>query len=190
MSVFNAVRGRAFRPRAILVSGAAACALLGSAAAAGADVSSSPVVVTPGGSVPATLSLSSVTGSTALGSFAPGVAQTYTASVTATVTSTAAATALTATDTSVGSPSLGHLSNGAFFLPTALKAGATSTNPAGTTTNLQSLSGVAATLLNYNAPVTGDPITVTFSQQIGATDPLRTGSYGASITLTLTSTTP
>jgi hypothetical protein len=110
--------------------------------------------------------------------------------MTATVTSTAAATALTAVD-SPSSTQPGHLINSSFpayYLPSPLQASAA--GGSGATTGLQALSATAATLLNYSAPVTGDSETVTFSQAIGATDALRTGSYGASITLTLTATTP
>jgi hypothetical protein len=124
-----------------------------------------------------------------LGPFTPGVANTYTTTMTATVTSTAGATALTAVDSASTFP--GHLVNQSFptfDLPSALQASAS--GGSGTTTGLQALSGTAATLLNYSAPVTGDSETVTFSQGIGATDALRTGTYGTSITLTLSATTP
>jgi hypothetical protein len=39
-------------------------------------------------------------------------------------------------------------------------------------------------------PVTNDPVTITFGQHIGANDPLRTGTYSASVTFTLSTTHP
>jgi hypothetical protein len=189
MSVYSVVGGRARLSRGVFVLGAVlfACLMLGRGAVANA---ASSQVVTPGGSVPGTLGLT-VTSPGALGPFVPGVANTYTTTMTATVTSTAGATALTAVDSS-GSATPGHLVNSSyatpFSLPSALQASAA--GGSGTTTGLQSLSGTAATLLNYSAPVTGDSETVTFSQAIGATDALRTGTYGTSITLTLSATTP
>jgi hypothetical protein len=44
--------------------------------------------------------------------------------------------------------------------------------------------------LNYTGPVSNDPVTVNFKQQISATDPLRTGRYGKTLTFTLSTTTP
>ncbi len=42
----------------------------------------------------------------------------------------------------------------------------------------------------WTAPVSNDPVDVTFKQHIGATDPLRTGSYSRTLTFTLSTTTP
>jgi hypothetical protein len=42
----------------------------------------------------------------------------------------------------------------------------------------------------WTDPVSGDPVTITFRQHIGATQPLRTGAYGKTLTFTLSSTTP
>jgi hypothetical protein len=38
--------------------------------------------------------------------------------------------------------------------------------------------------------VSNDPVTVGFSQHIGATDPLRTGAYRTTVTFTLSTTNP
>jgi hypothetical protein len=190
MSIFSVVTGRISRlPRALWAVSAAAlfAGAVGPTAIAGATTVSSNSSI--GGTVPGTLGLA-VTSPAALGPFVPGVANTYTTTLIATVTSTAGATALSAVDSSA-STQPGHLINSSFpayYLPSALQASAA--GGGGTTTGLQSLSGTAATLLNYSAPVTADSETVTFSQAIGATDALRTGSYAASITLTLTATTP
>jgi hypothetical protein len=166
-----------------------ALAVLGPTAAASADTVSSTTTV--GGSVPNTLGLI-VTSPGSLGLFTPGVADSYTTTMTATVISTAGGTALTAVDSS-GSATPGHLVNSTyapalFDLPSALEVSAS--GGSGTSMGLQALSGSPVTLLTYAAPVTGDSETVTFSQAIGATDALRTGSYSASVTLTLSATTP
>ena len=45
-------------------------------------------------------------------------------------------------------------------------------------------------MLTYAAPVSNDAVTVTFQQAIAAADALRTGSYGKTLTFTLSTTTP
>ena len=42
----------------------------------------------------------------------------------------------------------------------------------------------------WTAPVSNDPVTITFRQHIGATDALRTGAYSKTLTFTLSTTTP
>jgi len=142
---------------------------------------------TVGGSVPATLSLTLGTPA-AFGAFTPGFAKTYTAGTTANVISTAGDATLSVADPSA--TATGHLVNGAFSLPQALQAKATS--PAGTGGALKDVGGSSAptTLLTYGNPVSNDPVAITFSQAIGANDALRTGSYGKTLTFTLSTTTP
>ena len=41
----------------------------------------------------------------------------------------------------------------------------------------------------YAAPVSNDVVTVTFSQAISSTEPLRTGTYSKALTFTLSTTT-
>jgi hypothetical protein len=115
-----------------------------------------------GGDVPATLSLT-LGAPAAFGAFTPGVAKDYTASTTANVISTAGDAALSVSDP-------GHLTNGAFSLPEPLQV---------------ELSKAA-----WTAPVSNDPVAITFRQHIGATDPLRTGSYSKTLTFTLSTTNP
>ena len=43
---------------------------------------------------------------------------------------------------------------------------------------------------SWNAPVSHDPVTIGVHQPIAATDALRTGSYSATVTLTLSTTNP
>ncbi len=52
------------------------------------------------------------------------------------------------------------------------------------------MSGSPLNLLSWSAPVSNDPVTLWFSQHIGSTDPLRTGTYGKTLTFTLSTTNP
>jgi len=140
---------------------------------------------TPGGTVPATLGLT-IGSSGVLGPFTPGVAKDYTSTTTANVISTAGDATLSVTDPSTTAP--GHLVNGAFSLPAALKAVATS--PAGKSAGSGTVSGAPLALETWNAPVSNDAVQVLFTQSIGATDALRTGSYSKTLTFTLSTTTP
>ncbi len=137
-----------------------------------------------GGTVPATLALTLGTPAT-FGAFTPGVARDYTASTTADVLSTAGDATL-----SVGDPDTahtGHLVNGSFALPSPLQASASS--PAGVGGAPANV-GAATPLLSYAGPVSHDPVAIAFLQHIGATDPLRTGTYAKTLTFTLSTTSP
>ena len=96
------------------------------------------------------------------------MAKDYTATTTANVISTAGDATLSVADPS--STATGHLVNGTFSLPSAI--------------------GGLGTVKTWSAPVSNDPVTVTFTQHIGATDALRTGSYSKTLTFTLSTTTP
>ncbi len=148
----------------------------------GTDVTS-----TPGGTVPATLSLTLGTPAT-FGFFTPGLAKTYTGSTTANVISSAGDSALSIADPSA--TATGHLVNGTFSLPSAVKATASSSG--GTSTAGGAVAGSASplTLLTYGVPVSNDAVTVAFAQDIGSTDALRTGAYSKTLTFTLSTTTP
>jgi hypothetical protein len=135
-----------------------------------------------GGTVPATLALS-LGAPASFGSFTPGVARTYTASTTANVISSAGDAALSVSDPS--SNATGRLVNGAFALPTPLSVRAASAGGTG-----GAFAPVGGTVLTYAAPVANDAVTVTFQQAIGATDALRTGAYGKTLTFTLSTTSP
>jgi GH35 family endo-1,4-beta-xylanase len=113
------------------------------------------------GTVPATLSLTLGAPAT-FGPFTPGVDRDYTASTTATVTSTAGDAALTA--------SAATLTNGAFRL-----AQPVTVTPAKT---------------SWSGPASNDTFAIAFKQAIGRTEALRTGSYSATITFTVSTTTP
>ena len=138
-----------------------------------------------GGTVPATLALN-ISGPATFGTFTPGLANDYAASTTATVTSTAGDATLSVSDPDTAHP--GHLVNGAFALPQALQAKASSPNGAGGAFAPLGTSPLA--LLTYTGPVSNDAVTIGFKQPIAATDPLRTGNYGKTLTFTLSTTTP
>ena len=141
---------------------------------------------TVSGTVPATLSLS-LGPAASFGPFVPGSMMTYSAGTTANVISTAGDGILTVSDPGANP---GHLVNGAFVMPQALRASATSL--AGTGGPLATVGGSAnpTTLLTYTGPTSNDPVALNFSQSIAATDPLRTGTYSKTLTFTLSTTTP
>jgi hypothetical protein len=117
---------------------------------------------TAGGSVSATLALT-LGAPASFGPFTPGLGKDYTATTSANVISTAGDAALTVSDP-------GHLMNGTFALPQPL---------------VVELSKAA-----WTAPVSNDPVAITFKQRVNATDPLRTGTYSKTLTFTLSTTTP
>jgi hypothetical protein len=114
------------------------------------------------GTVPATLSLT-LSGPGVFGAFTPGVEKDYMTTSSANVISTAGNAALTVSDP-------GHLTNGAFTLAEPLR--------------------VELSKSAWTAPVSNDPVTITYKQLIKRTDPLRTGSYSKTLTFTLSTTQP
>ncbi len=152
---------------------------------------------TPTGSVASTLAVATSGTAPTFGAFTAGVAANYTTTTSATITSTAASATLTASDTCAPTPACfpGHLVNSAAGGPYAMAQGlqVAGTDPANTAgsgvfTDLSVTN--PATLLTYSTPVANDPVTVTFKQPIAATDPLRTGTYSKTITLTVSTSTP
>jgi enterochelin esterase-like enzyme len=117
---------------------------------------------TVGGSVPATLALT-LGAPASFGAFTPGADKDYAATTSADVVSTAGDAAL-----SVSEP--GYLTNGAFSLSEPLR--------------------VEFSKAAWTAPVSNDPVTITFRQHISAIQALRTGSYSRTLTFTLSTTTP
>jgi hypothetical protein len=148
-----------------------------------ADFGVAPV----GGAVPATLSLS-LGAPASFPAFTPGLAKTYAASTTANVISSAGDAAFSVADPSASNT--GHLVNGAFALPSALKASASSAG--GTSAAGGAVGGSASptSLETYSGPVSNDAVAITFAQDIGQTDALRTGTYSKTLTFTLSTTTP
>ena len=68
------------------------------------------------------------------------------------------------------SPQPAHLANGAFTLSEPLQ--------------------VTFSKAAWTAPVSNDPVAIAFRQHIGASEPLRTGSYSKTLTFTLSTTSP
>jgi hypothetical protein len=137
-----------------------------------------------GGEVQATLSITLGPDAT-FGAFVPGVEGTYGADTTGRVTSTAGDALLSVADPS--SYATGHLVNGTFSLPQPLQARASSAAGAG---GAYTPIGGAVVLLTYTAPVSNDHVAIGFRQAIGAADALRTGTYGKTLTFTLSTTKP
>jgi hypothetical protein len=139
-----------------------------------------------GGTVPATLALT-LGGAASFGAFTPGLGKDYNASTTADVLSTGGDAALSVSD--AGGVAPGHLVNGSFSLPQPLQLQASS--PAGGPGGaFAPLGADPVTLLTWSAPISHDPVTIGFRQSIGSDDALRTGSYGKTLTFTLSTTTP
>jgi hypothetical protein len=113
-------------------------------------------------SVPAQLALT-LGPAASFGTFAPGVAAEYTAATAANVVSTAGDAQLSVSDP-------GHLTNGPFALPEALR--------------------VEIAPASWTGPVSNANVAITFRQHIGASDALRTGSYSKTLTFTLSTTSP
>ena len=115
-----------------------------------------------GGTVPATLSLALGAPAT-FGTFQPGVERAYETGTTARVISTAGDATLTASGPV-------YLRNGAFSLAEPL--------------------AVTVSRATWNAPVSNDEVVIGFRQRIGATEPLRSGTYAGTVTFTLATTNP
>jgi hypothetical protein len=141
----------------------------------------------PGGTVPATLSLSIASAAT-FAPFTPGVGADYDATTTANVISTAGNANLSIADPAP--TNTGQLVNGAFALPSKVQARAASA--AGVGGALADVGGSAnpTSLLNYADPISNDQVTVSFRQRINPNDALRTGAYSKTLTLTLSTTQP
>jgi sugar phosphate isomerase/epimerase len=140
-----------------------------------------------GGTVNSQLSLD-INGPASFGTFTPGTARDYTSTLIADVTTTTPDAALTVVDSST--TAAGHLVNGTVALQQPLKIrAATTANPAPAFTALPE-TGAALPLLTYTGPTTRDRVNVGFQQSIGASETLLRGTYGKTLTFTLTSTTP
>ena len=101
----------------------------------------------------------------------------------ATVTSTGEDTSLSVLDPSASHT--GRLTNGAYSLASPLEVRANTAAFA----PLRGDNGTL-TLMSWPQPVTAANVTLGFKQSIGATESLRTGAYGKTLTFTLSTTTP
>ena len=150
-------------------------------------VNSTAVPTTPGGNVPATLSMT-LGAPASFGPFTPGVARTYNASTTANVVSTAGDGLLSVSDAS--STNTGKLMNGTFTLAQPIMASATSAGGTGSAPAAVGGSANPTSLLTYTGPKSNDAVTLAFAQSIGANEGLRTGTYSKTLTFTLSTTQP
>jgi beta-glucosidase len=131
-----------------------------------------------GGTVSPTLSLA-LGAPIEFGTFTPAVAREYNATTTANVISSAGDAALSVSDSG---PFPGRLVNGAFALASPLQArddGA-----------FAALGASPLALHAWTGPVANEVRTLQFRQQIGASDPLRTGRYSKTLTFPLSTTQP
>jgi hypothetical protein len=134
------------------------------------------------GTVPATLSLT-LGNPVVLGPFIPGVGTDYTGTLTANVTSSAADAQLSVADASANAT--GRLVNGAYALaqPLKLQAGGNPFAPLHTDSS-------PLPLTSWSGPVSNAATPIGVKQTIGANEGLRTGSYGKTLTFTLSTTNP
>ena len=137
-----------------------------------------------GGSVPATLSLT-IGAPASFGPFTPGIAKDYSAATTATVTSTAADATLSVADTSAGAAGISSTAPSRSPQPLQVRA-----TRAGSDTPFGTLGATPLSLLSYAAPLSNDAVALEFRQHVDAGDALRTGTYGKTLTFTLSTTTP
>jgi predicted extracellular nuclease len=133
------------------------------------------------GNVPATLSLS-LSGTVNLGSFQPGVGKDYDGSTVATVTSSAETADLSVMDAS--SNATGRLVNGTRALTSPLQL-----NAGGPFAPLNT-DGSPLLLKHYGDVAANNATTINVRQHIGDTEGLRTGTYGKTLTFTLSTTQP
>jgi hypothetical protein len=144
---------------------------------------------TVGGNVPTVLALSLPAQPGSFGTFQVGMDKSYETAYAATVTSTAGNATLSVSDPSTSFP--GHLVNGSFALPSVLNARALdASHPSQDFAPLAEATGAATNLLTWNTPLTSNPLTIGFRQQIGSGDVLRAGSYSKTLTFTLSTTQP
>jgi hypothetical protein len=143
--------------------------------------------VSVGGTVPGTLSLE-LGDAASFGAFVPATDAEYAASLAGTVTSTAADAVLSVSDRSSVAP--GHLVNRGFALDQPLRAAASSGAGFGRALAPVGPSTAPTPVLVYITPTSNDQVTINFAQRILASESLRTGSYGKTLTFALTTANP
>ena len=137
---------------------------------------------TVGGTVGSALEIT-LGGPVDFGSFTPGAGLDYAATTTATVVSIASTATLTVSDPSATAP--GRLVNGGYALAQPLQVRAQSRIATG-----GGFAPLPSAALTYATPASNDVVTLGFKQPIAATDGLRTGRYGKTLTFTLSTTAP
>ncbi len=154
------------------------------------------------GEVPQTTTLESLCSDVDMGKFVPGAAgvgevppvvegHSYEGSCAVIVTSTGEATSLTAADLSgIDTGFLTQKPLHPYSLAKPLFVGAKELAPLGGEATLGGALVSPVTLMTWATPVSKGPVGVGFRQPIGEHDPLHTGVYAKTITLTLQQTTP
>ena len=148
-----------------------------------------PVGGEVGGDVAGQLALTIPAGPWSFGTFVPGLARDYNLNLAAQVTSTAGNALLTVTDPSA--TATGYLVNGTFALASPLQVRSpTAADPNPAYATLPTTAGAPLTLRSYTGPVSNDAVQIALRQSIGANEGLRAGTYGKTLTFTLSSATP
>jgi hypothetical protein len=144
-----------------------------------------------GGQTPPTLTLD-LSNASPFTPFVPGIDRAYTTTATARVVSSALDATLSVADAST--TDTGHLVNGTYALPQGLQIGAAKPAADGTTPPPATFAPIGGSsnptlLLTYDGPVV-ETDTLTFKQNIGGGDALRTGAYSKTLTFTLSTMNP
>ncbi|MDA0162115.1 hypothetical protein OM076_17715 [Solirubrobacter ginsenosidimutans] len=141
-----------------------------------------------GGTVGTTLGLTTPATTAMFEPFAPGTAKEYLVTAVVQVTSTAGDAALAVSD--VATTGTGRLVNGTATLTNPLQVFATATQGTAGVGGAVGGSAAPTQLITFAAPQTNRNTTLTFRQNITATETLRAGSYGKTLTFTLSTTAP
>ena len=142
-----------------------------------------------GADVPSLLSLN-ISPSASFGSLVPGVARNYDTAMAAMVTSTAGNATLSVHDASA--TNVGVMTNGTFALSSPLQIRASHAgNPNAAFAPITGTTAAPQSLASWTAPTFGaETVYVNLRQAITATEQLRAGTYGKTLTFTLSTTTP
>ncbi len=142
-----------------------------------------------GADVPSLLSLN-ISPSASFGSLVPGVGRTYDTALAALVTSTAGNATLSVYDASA--TNVGVMTNGTFALSSPLQIRASHAgNPNAAFAPITGTTAAPQSIASWSAPTFGaDTVTLNLRQVISASEQLRAGTYGKTLTFTLSTTTP
>lgn len=121
-----------------------------------------------------------------LGQLTPGVTSLYHCTTSTNATSTYAHAYVTVQDVASGDTTGEHLVNGTASLASPFTTVASSA--VGVASPETSVVSAPTLLLTYNSPVTNDPVTLTVHQPVANTETLLTGTYAATVQLTISQT--
>ena len=142
-----------------------------------------------GADVPSMLSLN-ISPSASFGSLVPGVGRNYDTALAASVTSTAGNATLSVYDASA--TNVGVMTNGTFALSSPLQIRASHAgNPNAAFAPITGTTAAPQSIASWSAPTFGaETVTLNLRQVISASEQLRAGTYGKTLTFTLSTTTP